>query len=178
VLAGAADTVLAFQRSGGKLKLITKMQKDGGPAPPTWLALKIVQLPDGTTSCVIGAALGAVDGADPDRAEGASDARSLRTDGIVLTALATFGAHGARATEWQQSSHGVGKTAFYAGLARLVAEAKVRQDGNRHFLVEPPAVRRFGTGPNCSLADLDNVVREVSPGGPPFRGPDYRTSPE
>jgi AAA domain len=137
VLAGALNTLLSLQRSGDRLKLVTEMQKDGETAPPMWLALKIVRLPDGTTSCVLGPAGATENTGDTGDAQGDGDPRSSRTDSAVLMALATFGSQGARATEWQRAAAGVGRTAFYAARDRLLKERRVRQEGRRYFLVEP-----------------------------------------
>jgi hypothetical protein len=138
VLAGALDTLFSLQRSGDRLKLVTEMQKDGEPAPPVWLALKTVELPDGASSCVIEPAGGTLDENEGEET-GADerDPRSAKTDSAVLTALATFGSQGARATEWQRAAAGVGRTAFYAARDRLLKDGRVRQDGRRYFLVEP-----------------------------------------
>jgi AAA domain-containing protein len=138
VLTGALDTLLSLQRSGDRLKLVTEMQKDGEPATSVWLALKTVELPDGTSSCVIAPAGGTLDANEGgDTGADERDPRSAKTDSAVLTALATFGNQGARATEWQRAAAGVGKTAFYAARDRLLKEGRVRQDGGRYFLVEP-----------------------------------------
>lgn len=50
---GAVDTVLSLLKDGNYLKLECPKQKNGHRAPPRRLQLKDIELPDGTTSCVL-----------------------------------------------------------------------------------------------------------------------------
>lgn len=138
-LLGAADTVMILKRSKNQLQLVTQAQKDGEPAPPIWLRLRPVEVDDGLTSCVVELAGVQARHIDDDTII-AETPTLLKSDAGALSTLASFGARGARATEWQKATvekAGICKTAFYAARSRLIDGGSVRQEGNRYHVAEP-----------------------------------------
>jgi len=119
-LRGAADTIIRVSQRGQTLTLECEKQKDAAPFEQISVTLRVVELDDGETSCVVLPANQAL------RSPQISEKGSR-----LLSALDSFVPKGATATSWKQGS-GFPKATFYRLRKELLKLGLVEKQGAKY----------------------------------------------
>lgn len=121
-LRGAADTVIRLEASGQELRMVCEKQKDAAVFQPLSLRLAPLQLPDGSTSCVVVPIA-------------PSDSNVLQAPLVnALAELAKFPQGRASATQWREALDSKPKT-FDNWRKSLLAHEYIASLGHHHYQI-------------------------------------------
>jgi hypothetical protein len=127
-LPGALDTIIAVERQGNRVVLTCEKQKDAPEFPRICLAASQVEFENGTSSLVL---LPDGDNAThrPETAVKDAAPKWAERERTMHEQLATFGAHGASATEWEAAGAqaGVPHASFFRSRAGLLSSGRVEK---------------------------------------------------